>query len=108
MNQEARQARERLKLAEMDLTAAKGHVDHIERTCERTLRHTFTEPESKPIVTPGYYAEADLHHPGGPGHKFWVPEVVKPRWIRTCTTCGKVEETTQATEQVTKTLLPQF
>ena len=104
MNTRATEIRERVAKARRDLEAA----EHVLSVLVRDCRHKFSEPFRDDIHTPGYTDPGDP--PGtmgvdwrGPCH---IPPKTVERWVRVCMECGKREETTVSTEQMTK--VPKF
>jgi len=96
--------RNRLARLERELVSAKADLDHLVRNCA----HQFGAVVSDPIIRKGYTEPGDV--PGTMGvdwrSSFYVPEERTPRWTRTCSLCGKVEETRETTKQVSES--PRF
>lgn len=98
MDSRAKELREQIRVLKVDLAAVENKLRVLELEC----RHTWAEPEYAPDIRAGYRVEAvEMGSDSAPA--YYVPEQVTPRWRRTCTKCGMVEETTRATERVTKT-----
>lgn len=93
------------------LDRARAEVARLEYEQARrqaTRAHTWTEPRYTPDVRPGYWSE-DIYGrmiKGQEPRRVWTPEKITPRWTRSCSTCGRVETTTETTEIVTRT--PRF
>lgn len=104
MTPEALHIRSDVAHAESQLRNARSALANLEARCS----HVWGRVVSDPIIRKGYTEPGDV--PGTMGidfrPSFYVPEQVTPRWTRTCTVCGKVEETTATDKQVS--LTPKF
>ena len=87
---------------EPELRGLKERLARGENTCQ----HKWSEPQR------GYKSVTEFVN-GAPVHRgsdMWYESVAVqreiPKWARTCSVCGKVEETTHTRDQVTK--VPNF
>lgn len=104
MTTDAISTRNRIANLERELASSKATLSRLEFACS----HAFGSPVSDPIIRRGYTEPGDA--PGTMGidwrPSFYVPEQRTPRWTRTCSLCGKVEETRETTKTVSET--PRF
>jgi len=97
MNDTFRKLRADAQDAERAAKSAKASLDTALRLC----RHNYSEPQYDPIIIPGGHSEGDPVGTMGidwRGPYSW-PEERKPRWSRTCLTCGHVDYTTRTSEE---------
>jgi hypothetical protein len=103
------------------IVALRGQIADFEREIadfERELKeledacsHKWSAPEYKPIVIKGYTIPADPPGIMGVdriGYDRYVPDLVAPQWVRTCSICGKVGATTNFDEQMVSNRAPRF
>lgn len=99
MTREIRTLRAYVSDTERAFNEAKARLDAAERDC----RHDWDE-QYDPKYEEGYTIAGDP--PGTMGVDWrgpmYVPSKTTPRWKRTCQTCGKVEYTLRAQQQVTQ------
>lgn len=103
MNSQISNLRKEVEDLKYSLKRAESNLERAVQSCQ----HNFTEPKYDPIKTQGYMAGDE---PGTMGSdyipKHWIEGTTTPRWTRECKICGKVEQTTQTNQVVTKT--PRF
>lgn len=96
--------RRRAAESEQEAKRLREQLTHVEAVC----KHAWTPVERK--VRKRTEWEQDLLHPRYQGIHIEYPlravEKSEFYWTRTCAHCGKVEETTQTEDQVTK--VPRF
>jgi hypothetical protein len=97
----AKQQRAKVLELRSDLRHAEEHLARLERQCS----HDWDAPKYDPIVIEAHTAPGHMHI-GSKWIDVEVPRQETPRWTRECRNCGKTEQTSQVTEQVSRT--PRF
>jgi len=102
MRPEIGQLRQAIEQKTRELAGDRERLARIERECH----HVWDNPNGvyAPIHHPGYRYEGDPPgtmgvdwRPGG-----YVEARTEEKWKRTCTSCGKVEETSKPVEKVVR------
>lgn len=96
--------RKEIPQLEAQLKLAKESLQRNESQC----RHVWSEPARTSVSQ--VEERIDWNRPIHQGSDFWYgstyAQVSVPAWTRTCSVCGKVEQTTNTKDQVTK--VPSF
>lgn len=88
------------------LDNARSRLIQLESSC----RHQWSEPSYNPIRVEGYHDPGDPEGTRGIDRRLprYVPATETPRWERTCSVCGKHEETTHVDTKTVETKTPRW
>jgi len=100
MTKEASEIRKKVENAKTELERANYALTQLEANCN----HTWSEPKYTPIIRKPGWIEGDPPGFGGVDHRpgFYHSGSETPKWTRTCSTCGKTQETTSTSDEVIK------
>lgn len=99
------QMREDIKALERQLVTKKNDLYYAESCCI----HKWGDPKDDHIVTPAYrIPEEKGSSYDSYRSELYVPAKTTKQWRRECSTCGKVEYTTNVIEEVKKIYSPRF
>lgn len=92
---------------EQELNQKLHMVKSAIHTVQRNCSHNWWEEKYTPVFVKGYTIpeyHSGVHHDAG----YTVPDETKPAWTRTCKKCNLSQTTSTTTEEVKKTVKPNW